>query len=54
MHIDIVTLFPEMIAPYFASSIMAKAVENGIITYDIINFRDYAYDNHKTCDDMPY
>lgn len=54
MHIDIVTLFPEMIAPYFASSIMAKAVDNGIITYDIINFRDYAYDNHKTCDDIPY
>lgn len=54
MHIDILTLFPEMIKPYFESSIMAKAIEKGIITYNIVNFRDFASDNHRTCDDIPY
>lgn len=54
MHIDILTLFPEMIKPYFESSIMAKAIEKGIITYNIVNFRDFAFDNHRTCDDIPY
>ena len=54
MHIDILTLFPDMIKAFFENSIMARAVEKGIITYNIINFRDYTYDNHHTCDDIPY
>lgn len=54
MHIDIVTLFPEMVESFFSSSIMARAVEKGLITYSLINFRDFAADRHKTCDDVPY
>lgn len=54
MHIDIVTLFPEMVTPFFTSSIMAKAVEKGLVTYRVINFRDFALDTHRTCDDIPY
>ena len=54
MHIDILTLFPQMVESFFTSSIMARAVEKGIITYRIINFRDYAHDRHRTCDDIPY
>ena len=33
---------------------MAKAVERGIIDYNLVNIRDFAYDTHKTCDDKPY
>ncbi len=54
MKISILTLFPEIIEGYFTQSIMRKAVERGIISYTIINFRDYAADRHKTVDDMPY
>ncbi len=54
MHIDILTLFPQMVESFFTSSIMARAVEKGIITYRIINFRDFAHDRHRTCDDIPY
>ena len=54
MHIDILTLFPEMVSSFFTSSIMARAVEKGIISYRIVNFRDYAEDRHRTCDDVPY
>lgn len=39
MHIDILTLFPDMIRAFFENSIMARAVEKGIITYSIIDFR---------------
>ena len=53
MHIDILTLFPDMIKSFFENSIMARAVEKGIITYNIINFRDFTFDNHHTCDDVP-
>ena len=54
MKFTVLTLFPEIPRVYFESSIMAKAVERGIIAYDLVNIRDYAYDKHRTCDDSPY
>ncbi len=54
MRFTVLTLFPEIIEGYFASSIMAKAVEKGLIEYSAVNIRDYAEDKHKTCDDAPY
>jgi len=50
----VLTLFPEITDAYFASSIMAKALEKGIIRYQPVNIRDFALDKHKTCDDAPY
>ena len=54
MKITILTLFPEIIAVYFNNSIMLKAVEKGLIDFNIVNIRDFAKDKHKTCDDYPY
>lgn len=54
MHITVVTLFPEMLEGFFKNSIMSRAVKKGLITYDFVNFRDYALDVHHTCDDVPY
>jgi tRNA (guanine37-N1)-methyltransferase len=54
MKFTVLALFPEIIDAYFSSSIMAKAVNRGVITYRAINIRDFALDKHKTCDDAPY
>lgn len=54
MKFTVLTLFPEIPRSYFESSIMAKAVEKGIIAYDLVNIRDFAFDKHRTCDDSPY
>jgi len=54
MKYTVLTLFPEITNAYFASSIMAKALEKGIIEYRAVNIRDYALDKHHTCDDAPY
>jgi len=54
MKITVLTLFPEIIRGFFDSSIMAKAVERGLIDYELVDFRDYATDKHRTCDDYPY
>jgi tRNA (guanine37-N1)-methyltransferase len=54
MKYTVLSLFPEIIDAYFASSIMAKAVNRGIVGYRSINIRDYALDRHHTCDDAPY
>jgi len=54
MKFHVLTLFPEIPRAFFETSIMAKAVEKGIIAYDLVNIRDFAFDKHKTCDDSPY
>ncbi len=54
MKFTVLTLFPEIPRAFFETSIMAKAVEKGIIAYDLVNIRDFAFDKHKTCDDKPY
>lgn len=54
MRMDVLTLFPEMFAGVFGSSILGKAQQKGIIALNAINFRDYAGNKHCTVDDMPY
>ena len=53
MKIDILTLFPEMFAP-LSESIIGRAVEDGKITINIHDIRDYTLDKHKKCDDYPF
>src|SRR5690625_4005318 len=54
MHIDILTLFPEMFHSYFNTSIIKKAHDRHVFTYDLINFRDYSTNKHGKVDDYPY
>jgi tRNA (guanine37-N1)-methyltransferase len=54
MKYTVLTLFPEITDAFFATSIMAKAINRGIIAYRAVNIRDFALDKHKTCDDAPY
>ena len=51
MKITVLSLFPEILRGFFESSIMAKAVERGLISYELVNVRDYANDRHRKCDD---
>jgi len=54
MKFHVLTLFPEIPRAFFESSIMAKAVKRGIIAYDLVNIRDFAFNKHRSCDDKPY
>ena len=54
MNVTILTLFPEIVEPFFTSSIMQRSVASGKVNYQLVNFRDWATDRHKTCDDAPY
>ena len=54
MKYTVLTLFPEISDAYFATSIMAKAVSRGIVEYQPVNIRGFAFDKHRTCDDAPY
>jgi tRNA (guanine37-N1)-methyltransferase len=54
MKIDVLTLFPEMFSGVFGQSILQKAAEKSAVQYNVVNFRDYADNKHKTVDDYPY
>lgn len=54
MKFNVVTLFPQIPQVFFETSIMAKAVERGIISYNLVNIRDFAFNKHKSCDDIVY
>ena len=54
MRFDVLTLFPELIQSHMNFSIMKRASEDGIITVNTINPRDFTLDKHKKVDDTPY
>ncbi|HOF05582.1 MAG TPA: tRNA (guanosine(37)-N1)-methyltransferase TrmD [Syntrophales bacterium] len=54
MRFDILTLFPEMFASPFASSILGKAQERGLIGIHVTDIRMYAPGKHRVTDDAPY
>jgi len=51
MKFSFVTLFPNLIEPYFKESILQKAVEKNLINYTFYNPRDYTTNKHKKVDD---
>ncbi|MEQ1732202.1 MAG: tRNA (guanosine(37)-N1)-methyltransferase TrmD [Bacteroidia bacterium] len=54
MHIDIITLFPDMVQNYFEHSIMKRAQAKQLATINVINLRDYSTNKHKKVDDYPF
>ena len=47
MKFYILTLFPEMIENVLGTSIIGRAVDRGLISYEAINIRDFTLDKHK-------
>ncbi len=54
MKFHVMTLFPEMIENGLGTSILGKAAEKGVISYEAVNIRDYTMDKHGKVDDYPY
>lgn len=54
MRINVVTLFPEALAPYLGASIPGRAAAAGRVEYRLVQLRDFTHDRHRTVDDYPY
>ena len=54
MKIKIITLFPDLVEGYLKDALIAKAVRNNLIQFQIINLRDYSDNSYKSVDDHPY
>jgi tRNA (guanine37-N1)-methyltransferase len=53
MRIDVVTIFPEYLAPLRAA-LLGKAIDRGLISVGVHDLRDWTHDVHKAVDDSPY
>ena len=53
MKIDVVTIFPEYLAPLH-QSLIGKAIERGQIDLRVHDLRGWTDDVHRTVDDTPY
>ncbi len=52
--VNILTLFPDMFPGFLGVSVTGRAHKENIWDYAAINIRDFAYDKHKTVDDVPF
>jgi len=53
MRIDVVTIFPEYLAP-LGVSLIGKAAERGVLDIRTHDLRQWTHDVHRTVDDTPY
>ena len=54
MHIDIITVLPEMIENTLNCSIIGRAQERGLLELKLHQLRDYSTDKWKRVDDYPF
>ena len=54
MRFDILTLFPNLFSGFLSESLIKKALDKKIMEINLINFRDFATNKHKTVDDYAY
>ncbi|MDR7422075.1 MAG: tRNA (guanosine(37)-N1)-methyltransferase TrmD [Armatimonadota bacterium] len=53
MRVDIVSIFPEALAP-LEVSLLARARDRGLLEVRVWNLRDFTVDRHRQVDDVPY
>lgn len=54
MKFTVLTLFPQLIEPWTREAIIGKAVERGLLEFDVRDIRGVTTDKHRTVDDTPY
>lgn len=54
MRFDVVTLFPELFAPFLTTGITRRAFQSGQVDVRLSNLRDFADGNYRRIDDRPF
>lgn len=54
MKFYVLTLFPEMFGGVLGSSILGRARQEGLLSVELVDPRQFSGDPHKTVDDYPY
>ena len=54
MRFDVITLFPELFAPFLESGVTRRAYQSALVDVRLWNPRDYAEGNYRRVDDRPF
>jgi tRNA (guanine37-N1)-methyltransferase len=54
MRIDVLTLFPDMVEPVVAASMLGRARSRGLVDIRVVDLRDYATGRHRDADDYQF
>lgn len=54
MRFDVITLFPELFAPFLAAGVTRRAYEQKLVDVRLWNLRDFAEGNYRRVDDRPF
>lgn len=54
MHVQILTIFPELFEPFLRVSLVGRAVADGLLDVEVHDLRDFTEDRHRSVDDEPY
>ncbi len=54
MHVTIITAFPEFFKDFLSTSIVGRAVKNGVIKVDVVNLRDFGRGQYRQIDDYSF
>lgn len=54
MRVQVLTIFPELFAPFLATSLVGRAIEKGILEVKVHDLREFTEDRHRSVDDEPY
>jgi tRNA (guanine37-N1)-methyltransferase len=54
MLIDVVTIFPELVAGPLGTSIIGRAAESGLVDFGVHDLREQGIGRHRSVDDYPY
>ncbi len=53
MKITILTIFPEFFDGFLNNSIIKRAIAKGVVSFEVVNIRDYSLDKNHRVDDHP-
>jgi tRNA (guanine37-N1)-methyltransferase len=54
MRIDVITIFPGLVAPFLTESLLGKAVAAGRVEVRLHDLRDWTQDPHRSVDDASF
>jgi tRNA (guanine37-N1)-methyltransferase len=54
MRFDVVTIFPQMFAPFFREGVVGRAAARGLISVEAHDLRQYTTGRHRQVDDLPF
>lgn len=54
MKVVVVTLFPELFAPFGVHGVLGRAITAGLVSLETVSPRDFSTDKHQSTDDAPY